>query len=380
MTENEVFDYHAKYSGKIGLQIKTSVKDRDELSLAYTPGVGKVCSEIAKNPDTVYKYTSKKNTVAIVSDGTAVLGLGNLGPEAALPVMEGKALLFKKFADIDAWPICVPSNLTAKQIAEVILNISPGFGGINLEDVAAPKCFEVEKYLENLNIPYFHDDQKGTAIVVLAGLMNSLKLAGKDFKDIKVVINGAGAAGLAIAHILEKAGVQNLILCDKNGILNQKNLMFEEQKRFLYLNKQNIKGDLKKALENSDVFIGVSAPDLLQSENIRKMNEKSIVFTLANPIPEIMPEKAYEGGAFIVATGRSDYPNQVNNVLGFPGIFRGAFDGRIKKINDEICLKAAYALAEVLTEEELSPLKILPEVFDKRVVPAVAEAVMKVVI
>ncbi|MCK9223830.1 MAG: NADP-dependent malic enzyme [Candidatus Muirbacterium halophilum] len=377
MDKNKIFEYHSEFKGKTGTYIKTKVENKEDLSIAYTPGVAEVCREIHKDVENVYKYTAKSNTVAIVSDGTAVLGLGNIGPEAALPVMEGKALLFKKFANIDAVSICIPGNLSAEYISDFIKNISHTFGGINLEDVASPKCFEINKNLEGSKIAYFHDDQHGTAVVVLAALLNSLKLAEKKLSQIRIVINGAGAAGLAIAEILVEAGANNIVLCDIDGIINKDNYKYNKRKRFLKFNKENISGNLENAMKKADVFIGVSKGNIVKSEWVNSMNEKSIVFAMANPEPEIMPDQALKAGAYIVATGRSDFPNQVNNVLGFPGIFRGALDSKASCINLKMCVEAALALSEVLDNNEISKEKILPDPFDKRVVPQIAGRVAK---
>jgi malate dehydrogenase (oxaloacetate-decarboxylating) len=372
MNKEKIFDYHSEFKGKTGTYIKTRVDNREDLSIAYTPGVAEVCREIHNNPESVYKYTCKSNSVAIVSDGTAVLGLGDIGPEAALPVMEGKALLFKKFADIDAVPICIPGNLSAQQIVDFIRNLSCTFGGINLEDVASPKCFEINNLMEGNSIIYFHDDQHGTAVVVLAGLLNSLKLAKKSISEVRIVINGAGAAGLAIAEILVEAGATNIVLCDIDGIINENNFIYDKRKRFIKYNVENITGKLEDALNNADVFIGVSKGGIVKSEWISSMNNKAIVFAMANPEPEIMPDLAKKAGAYIVATGRSDFPNQVNNVLGFPGIFKGALESRASCINLKMCVEAAFALSEVLTRQELNLNRILPDPFDKRIVPQIA--------
>lgn len=377
MKNKESLNYHSFKKGKIGTLLKTKLENKKDLSLAYTPGVADVCKEIYKEKEKVFEYTSKGNTVAIVSDGTAVLGLGSIGPEAAIPVMEGKAVLFKKFADIDAVPLCIPSHLSAQEIVTLIKNISPSFAGINLEDVAAPKCFEITKLMKDSGIIFFHDDQYGTAVVVLAALINSLKIINKDISEIKVVINGAGAAGMAISDILVRSGLKNLILCDRDGIVDENNYKIEKRKEYLKYNIENIKGNLDNAIKDAHVFIGVSGPDVLKERHIRTMNKNSIIFALANPDPEIQPEKAYEYGAFIVATGRSDYSNQVNNVLGFPGIFRGAIDSRVDHINIEMCIVAAKGLANTLKDSEINKDKILPDVFDERVVKNVASSIVK---
>lgn len=371
---------HKENRGKITIHSKVPVENKEDLSTAYTPGVAEPCRVIHRNREAVYEYTSKWNMVAVVSDGTAVLGLGDIGPYAAIPVMEGKAVLFKTYAGVDAFPICLNTKDTEEIIRTVKL-LEPVFGGINLEDIAAPRCFEIEERLKKeLDIPVFHDDQHGTAIVVLAGLINALKLAKKRLEDVEIVVNGAGSAGIAIAKLLLKVGVKDVVLCDRNGAIyrgaNGLNPAQEEMARIT--NKKNVRGSLAEAIKQKDVFIGVSAPNVVTKEIIETMAEKSIVFAMANPIPEIMPEEAKAGGAFIVGTGRSDYPNQINNVLAFPGIFRGALDARAKEITDDMKVEAAYAIANVLKEEELHPEQIIPSPFDKNVAPAVAEAVKKI--
>lgn len=375
-------EMHKKYKGKISVESKVEVNTKYDLSIAYTPGVAEPCREIHEDVNKVYDYTSKGNMVAIVSDGTAVLGLGDIGPEASIPVMEGKAVLFKTFGDVDAFPICLKTT-DVDEIVRTVQLLEPVFGGINLEDIAAPRCFEIERKLkEILDIPVFHDDQHGTAIVVLAGLINALKLAKKDISDIEVVINGAGSAGIAIAKLMLSVGVKNVILCDINGVIHEKlegiNVAQEEMAKIT--NKNNETGSLADVIKNKDVFVGVSAANIVSKEMIRSMNEKSIVFAMANPIPEIMPEIAKDAGAFVVGTGRSDYPNQVNNVLAFPGIFRGALDVRASDINEEMKLAAAYAIAETLDEDEISVDNIIPKAFDKRVGKNVAMAVRKAAI
>ncbi|MGM0607402.1 MAG: NAD(P)-dependent malic enzyme [Candidatus Muiribacteriota bacterium] len=370
--KNDIIKYHKNGPGKIETRLKTPINSREELSLAYTPGVAEVCKNIYKEPEKVYDLTSKGNTVAILSDGSALLGLGNLGPEPSIPVMEGKAALFKKFANIDAWPICVKSSLNTQELAFMIKNISPGFGGINLEDVASPRCFEVEDELSDLNVPYFHDDQQGTAVVVLAGIINSLKITKKNASDLKVVINGAGAAGVSIAELLDYYGVENIVLCDKEGVLKNDNVYHFRKNKMICKNIESVSGKLEDALKGADIFIGVSAGNVLKADSIKKMNNKSVVFALANPEPEINPLTALEAGAFIVATGRSDYPNQINNLLGFPGIFRGALDSRVNRITRKMCISASRALADVLPEKFLNNNIIIPDVFDKNVVKNIA--------
>lgn len=372
-------DMHKENKGKISVESKVSVKNKDDLSTAYTPGVAEPCRVIHKNKEAVYEYTSKGNMVAVVSDGTAVLGLGDIGAYGAIPVMEGKAVLFKSFANVDAFPICLNTKDT-EEIIRTIKLLEPMFGGINLEDIAAPRCFEIEQRLkEELDIPVFHDDQHGTAIVVLAGLINGLKLAKKEIEKIEVVINGAGSAGIAIAKLLLRAGVKNIVICDRKGAIykGRENLNSSKEEITKITNKNNQKGSLEDVIKNKDVFIGVSAPNSVTKEMIASMKEKAIVFAMANPVPEIMPKEAKEAGAFIVGTGRSDYPNQINNVLAFPGIFRGALDVRAKQITEAMKIGAAYAIANVLKDTELSVEKIIPEPFNQEVGQAVAQAVMK---
>lgn len=371
---------HETNKGKIEVTSKVAVTNRTELSIAYTPGVAEPCKEIHKNPDDVYRYTTKGNMVAVVTDGTAVLGLGDIGPAAALPVMEGKAVLFKAFANVDAFPIC----LNTKDVDEIVRTvelIAPSFGGINLEDIGAPRCFEIERRLkERLDIPVFHDDQHGTAIVVLAGLVNALKVAKKNLSEVNVVINGAGSAGTAIAKLLLRAGFNHLLLCDRQGILvpgaTSNNPSQEEMANITNLAARS--GNLADALKGADIFIGVSAPNVATREMIAGMNDSAIVFAMANPVPEIMPDEAKAGGALVVGTGRSDFPNQVNNVLAFPGIFRGALDVRAKDITEDMKLAAAYAIAAVIKESELTPEYVIPDVFDLRVATVVAKAVADV--
>lgn len=374
----ESLKFHKEYKGKIEIQPKAKLETMDDLSIQYTPGVASPCIKIAENKEDVYKYTSKGNLVAVVTDGTAVLGLGDIGPEAGLPVMEGKAILFKKFADVDAFPICLATK-DVDEIVETIVRISPSFGGINLEDIAAPRCFEVEEKLKSrLDIPVFHDDQHGTAIVLLAALINALKLIGKKFDEVRIVINGAGAAGSAIGTLLMNYGAKNVLFCDRDGILNEENAIDEARRKLASRsNPQCLKGSLADALKGADVFIGVSIGNCVNEEMISSMNKDACVFPMANPTPEIMPELAKKGGARIVGTGRSDYPNQINNVLVFPGLFRGVLDVRAKEISEKMKMAAAEAIAALISDEELNENYIIPNVFDSRVSKAVAEAVME---
>lgn len=368
---------HEKLKGKIEISSKVFINNKEDLSIAYTPGVAEPCRKIHDNPDDVYKYTSKGNMVAVVSDGTAVLGLGDIGPLAAMPVMEGKAILFKQFANVDAFPIC----LNTKNVDEIVKTIefmSPSFGGINLEDIAAPRCYEIENRLKaSLDIPVFHDDQHGTAIVVTAALINSLKIINRKFENIKVVINGIGSAGSAIARLLLQMGVTSMTLCDKYGILypGDINNDFMKEKLAQITNPKGIKGDLSSAMKNADVFVGVSAPNIVTPKMISSMNTDAIVFAMANPIPEIDPDLAKKAGARIVGTGRSDYTNQVNNVLVFPGIFRGALDVRASDINEEMKIAAAKAIASIIPDNELSEDYVIPLAFDERVTQLVAAVV-----
>jgi len=366
---------HKKYRGKIEIALKLPIKNKNDLSIAYSPGVAEVSREISKNPLSAKNFTLKGNSVAIVSDGSAILGLGNLGALAAIPVMEGKAALFKKFAGIDAFPICLDTQDEDK-IVEIVKNISPVFGAINLEDISAPRCFNIERRLQKeLSIPVMHDDQHGTAVVVLAGLINSLKLAKKKKENVKAIINGAGSAGIAIAELLLMYGFKNIILNDSKGIIynGRKDLNSDKKRLASLTNKKNIKGDLALSLIGADIFIGVSKGGVLSEEMIMTMNKKPIIFALANPEPEIMPEKAQKAGAFIVATGRSDYPNQVNNALAFPGIFRGALNNNIKQFKDKMFIKAALALASSIKNPTTA--KIIPTPFDKGVVERIAKVI-----
>lgn len=377
---DEALHIHRKNKGKLESKTKIEVRNSQDLSLVYSPGVAEPCLEINKDPSQVWEYTMKGNMVAVVSNGTAVLGLGDIGPEASLPVMEGKAVLFKSFAGVDGFPICLNSNNVDEIVATVKL-LEPTFGGINLEDIAAPNCFEVEERLKaETNIPIFHDDQHGTAIVTLAGLVNALKLTDKEMSDVKVVVNGAGAAGIAIIKLLERFGVKDIIMCDSKGAvyegrLNGMNAMKEQIATFT--NRDKKAGSLAEVIKGTDVFIGVSVAGALTQEMIRTMNENPIIFAMANPNPEIMPEEAKAAGAKVIGTGRSDCPNQVNNVLAFPGIFRGALDVRAREINEEMKEAAVYAIANLISVDELTEDYVIPGPFDPRVAPAVAAAVAK---
>ncbi|MHB1418101.1 MAG: NAD(P)-dependent malic enzyme [Bacillota bacterium] len=376
----EALELHRVHVGKIEVTSKVPVNGSKDLSLAYTPGVAEPCKEIHQNVNTVYDYTAKGNMVAIVTDGTAVLGLGDIGPEAALPVMEGKAVLFKSFAGVDAFPICLATK-DVEKIIETVKLLEPVFGGVNLEDIAAPSCFEIERRLkQETNIPIFHDDQHGTAIVVMAGMINAIKLVGKKLEDIRVVASGAGAAGIAVIKLLISMGVKNVIMCDRTGIIYQgrtAGMNKAKEEIALITNKEGKTGSVADALQNADVFIGVSGPDLIKQEMIAAMAPGAIVFAMANPVPEIMPDVAKAAGARVIATGRSDYPNQINNVLAFPGIFRGALDVRASDINENMKIAAAYAIASLIDESELNEEYIIPAAFDPRVAPAVAAAVAK---
>lgn len=371
---------HREWRGKIEVVSRAPITNREELSVAYTPGVAQPCLEIEKDPEQVYELTRKGNLVAVITDGTAVLGLGDIGPSAAMPVMEGKCALFKEFADVDAFPLCVASK-DVDEIVNTIRLIAPSFGGINLEDIAAPRCFEIEERLKKvLDIPVFHDDQHGTAIVALAALINAAKLAGKKLEDMTLVINGAGAAGIAVAKLMLMAGIGDLILCDINGILydGAEGLNPAQMELAKVTNRTGKRGTLADALRGADAFLGVSRPNLVTAEMVSSMAEKAIVFAMANPTPEILPEDAIKGGAFIVGTGRSDYPNQINNVLAFPGIFKGALQARVRDITDEMKLAAAYGIASIIPEEELRPEYILPDAFNKKVAESVAKAVYEI--
>ncbi|HKK25451.1 MAG TPA: malic enzyme-like NAD(P)-binding protein [Gracilimonas sp.] len=368
---------HEKFKGKISVEPKMPLESKDDLSIAYTPGVAKPCQEIAEDKENAYKYTAKGNMVAVVSDGSAVLGLGNIGPEASLPVMEGKSVLFKKFANVDAFPIILDTQDT-EEIIRTVENIAPGFGGINLEDISAPRCFEIEKRLkQELNIPVFHDDQHGTAIVTLAGMYNALELTHKEMKDLQVVVNGAGAAGVAIVKLLFAAGVKDVIMCDSRGIIYKgRNSLNNTKKEMADItNKQGRKGSLSDAVKDMDVFIGVSVPDVLSKDMVRSMNENPMIFAMSNPDPEILPDDAKDAGAAVVATGRSDFPNQINNVLAFPGLFRGALDARITRLTTKMFITAAKAIADCV--EEVTPDKIIPSPFDERVPQRVAKAIIE---
>lgn len=368
---------HEKNKGKIEVISKIRINTSEDLSLAYTPGVAEPCRRIHENENDVYKYTSKGNIVAVVTDGTAVLGLGDIGPKAALPVMEGKSILFKEFGNVDAFPICLDTK-NVEEIVNAVKLIAPGFGGINLEDISAPRCFEIEERLKKeLDIPVFHDDQHGTAIVVLASLMSSLKIVNKKIEDLKIVINGAGAAGTAISNLLSEAGAKNIIVCDRNGALYKGRDNMNDAKILLVqtTNPENIKGSLADALIGADVFIGVSTSDVVNSDMVKTMNKDSILFAMANPTPEIMPDIAKQAGAIIIGTGRSDFPNQINNVLVFPGLFRGALDVRAKEINIEMKLAAAYAISDYIDEKDLNSENIIPSPLDKGVAKKVAQAV-----
>jgi malate dehydrogenase (oxaloacetate-decarboxylating) len=367
---------HEEHKGKIEVTSKVKVETREDLSTAYTPGVAAPCRAIAANPEDVWKYTAKGNLVAVVTDGTAILGLGDIGPEAGMPVMEGKAVLFKEFANVDAFPICLDTK-DVDEIVETVCRIAPVFGGINLEDIAAPRCFEVEKKLkERLDIPVFHDDQHGTAVVVLAALINALRVVKKNVEDIKVVISGAGSAGTAIGRLMLEYGVKHLTYCDRSGILNKDTAANDAQLDLCKVtNLEDAHGTLADAMKGADVFVGVSAPNIVSREMVQSMAKDSIVFAMANPTPEIMPDQSKAAGARVVGTGRSDFPNQINNVLVFPGLFRGALDCRAKEITEEMKLAAAKAIASLIPEEELNEENIIVSVFDKRAAPAVAKAV-----
>ena len=378
MTTNEkALLMHEKWNGKLETVSKTPVKTREDLAIAYTPGVAEPCKVIAKDKEAAYKYTMKANTVAVVSDGSAVLGLGNIGPYAAMPVMEGKAVLFKEFGNVNAVPICLDTQDT-EEIIKAVTYLAPGFGGINLEDISAPRCFEIEERLkEILDIPVFHDDQHGTAIVVLAGVINALKVVGKKKEDCRVVVNGAGSAGVAITKLLLTYGFPNILMCDKVGIVSKdtEGLNWMQKKMTEVTNLNNETGSLADALKGADIFIGVSAPNIVTPEMVASMNRDSILFAMANPVPEIMPDVAKAAGARVVGTGRSDFPNQVNNVVAFPGIFKGALEGRATQITEEMKLAAAEAIAGLVPADKLSDDNIMPEAFDPQVAEVVADAV-----
>ena len=378
MTNNEkALKMHEEWNGKIETTAKAHVNSREDLAIAYTPGVAEPCKVIAQDPEAAYKYTMKANTVAVVSDGSAVLGLGNIGALAAMPVMEGKAVLFKEFGGVNAVPICLDTQDT-EEIIKSVVNIAPAFGGINLEDISAPRCFEIETRLkELLNIPVFHDDQHGTAIVVLAGIINALKVTGKKKEDCRVVVNGAGSAGVAITKLLLTYGFPHITMCDINGIIskNSPNLNWMQQQMTEVTNLEERTGTLADALKGADIFVGVSAPNIVSKEMVASMNKDAILFAMANPVPEIMPDLAKEAGAKVVGTGRSDFPNQVNNVVAFPGIFKGALEGRATQITEEMKLAAANAIAGLVPEEELNENNILPKAFD----PSVADTVSKAI-
>ena len=368
---------HEEWNGKFETTPKMDIATREDLALAYTPGVAEPCKVIAKDKEAAYKYTIKANTVAVVSDGSAVLGLGNIGAHAAMPVMEGKAVLFKSFGGVNAVPICLDTQDT-EEIIKTVVNIAPAFGGINLEDISAPRCFEIESRLkELLDIPVFHDDQHGTAIVVLAGIINGLKVTGKTKEDCQVVVNGAGSAGVAITKLLLTYGFKHVTMCDKSGILSKgsEGLNWMQESMMDVTNLEHKTGSLADALKGADIFVGVSAPNIVTAEMVQSMNKDAIIFAMANPVPEIMPDVAKAAGAKVVGTGRSDFPNQVNNVIAFPGIFKGALEGRATQITEEMKLAAALAIANLVPEDEVSDVNILPEAFDERVADVVSQAV-----
>lgn len=378
MTTNEkALQMHEQWNGKLEISAKVKVNSREDLAIAYTPGVAEPCKVIAQDQEAAYKYTMKANTIAVISDGSAVLGLGNIGAYAAMPVMEGKAVLFKEFGGVNAVPICLDTQDT-EEIIRTIVNIAPAFGGINLEDISAPRCFEIEERLkELLDIPVFHDDQHGTAIVVLAGIINALKVTGKQKEACQIVVNGAGSAGIAITKLLLTYGFCHVTMCDINGIISKDspNLNWMQKKMTEVTNLEGKKGTLADALQGADIFVGVSAPNIVTKEMVASMNKDSILFAMANPVPEIMPDLAKEGGARVIGTGRSDFPNQVNNVVAFPGIFKGALEGRATQITEEMKLAAAEAIASLVSDEDLSDTNILPEAFDPRVADVVSKAI-----
>lgn len=369
---------HQQSKGKVAITSKLPVESMEDLAIAYTPGVAEPCREIEKNPDAVYDVTSKGNMVAVVTDGSAVLGLGDIGPDAALPVMEGKAVLFKRFANVDAFPICIRSQ-DPEEIVRTTALITPAFGGINLEDISAPRCFEIERRLKEVcDIPVFHDDQHGTAVIVLAGLINSFKLVKKNIEDVKIVMSGAGAAGIAICRFLLSAGAKNVILCDRSGAIyngRPEHMNWAKDEIAKETNPNKEMGNLAEVLKGADVFLGISAPGVVTTEMVKTMAKDPILFAMANPTPEIYPDEAQAGGAAVVATGRSDFPNQINNCLGFPGIFRGTLDVRASTINEEMKLAASEAIASLISDEELTAERVIPEPLDPRVVPSVAKAV-----
>ncbi len=379
-TKEDVFNYHQKERGKISIKVKTPIANIKDLSLAYTPGVAEVCLKIQDDPESVYRYTNLENMVAVVTNGTRILGLGDIGPHAGLPVMEGKCVLFKKFAGIDAYPICLGTKDPIKMI-ETVKNLEHSFSGINLEDIRIPDCFIIEnKLIKEMKIPVFHDDQHGTAVVLLAALINALKLVGKQFQQVKVAIAGAGAAGTAIAKILLRVGIKQILICDSQGIIygGRKGTMDKYKEKLARLtNKERVVGSLKDAIKGADVFIGASVPNIVDSKMVKSMNDDAIVFALANPIPEIMPEEAEKGGARIIGTGRSDYPNQINNLMGFPGIFRGALDVRALKINEEMKIAASGAIANLMTEDALSEESVIVNPLNPNIVSSVAFCVAK---
>ena len=375
--KEQALQMHEEWHGKLETIAKSKVNSREDLAVAYTPGVAEPCKVIAENKEAAYTYTMKANTVAVISDGSAVLGLGNIGPYAAMPVMEGKCVLFKEFGNVNAVPICLDTQDT-EEIITTIKNLAPAFGGINLEDISAPRCFEIEERLKAmLDIPVFHDDQHGTAIVVLAGIINGLRLTGKKKEDCKVVVNGAGSAGIAITKLLLTYGFKHVTICDKEGIISKDypNLNWMQKNMTEVTNLDNMTGTLADALRGADIFVGVSAPDIVSAEMVASMNKDAILFAMANPVPEIMPDVAKAAGARIVGTGRSDFPNQVNNVIAFPGIFKGALEGRASQITEEMKLAAATALAGLVSDEELNDDFIMPEAFDPRVAEVVSNAV-----
>lgn len=380
-TSEKALEMHAKWNGKLETTAKAHVNSREDLAVAYTPGVAEPCKVIAKDKEAAYTYTMKANTVAVVSDGSAVLGLGNIGALAAMPVMEGKAVLFKEFGGVNAVPICLDTQDT-EEIIRTVVNIAPAFGGINLEDISAPRCFEIESRLkELLDIPVFHDDQHGTAIVVLAGIINALKVTGKRKEDCKVVVNGAGSAGVAITKLLLTYGFPYITMCDINGIISEAspNLNWMQKEMVKVTNLEKAAGTLADALRGADIFVGVSAPNIVTKEMVASMNKDAILFAMANPVPEIMPDLAKEAGAKVVGTGRSDFPNQVNNVVAFPGIFKGALEGRATQITEEMKLATAKAIAGLVPDEELHEDNILPEAFDPRVADTVSKAVKELI-